>query len=256
VARESKKPVPDIRRRLWIGGAAGLFLFASTAFAGYELRRYVLTSPNFLLLRSRTDSITVHGLEHASRTRIRNVFAGDFERSVFSVPLAERRRRLLAIDWVESASVSRILPRRIVVRIRERKPVAFCLLRNHVFLIDAFGVLLEQTPQVTFVLPVLQGADPDEPENIRQQRVEAMLRVQDELGPMGKDISEFNAEDTENIRVITKVDGRAVELILGNGNYHFRYQNFLNHYAEIRKRSPEVRTFDLRLDDRITVKED
>ena len=36
-----------------------------------------------------------------------------FRRSVFSVPLAERRRRLLAIDWVEDASVSRVWPDRL-----------------------------------------------------------------------------------------------------------------------------------------------
>jgi len=46
-----------------------------------------------------------------------------------------------------------------------------------------------------------------------------------------------------------------VELILGDANYARRYQNFLNNYPEIRKRSPEVRTFDLRMDDRITAKD-
>jgi hypothetical protein len=44
-------------------------------------------------------------------------------------------------------------------------------------------------------------------------------------------------------------------LILGDGNYARRYQNFLSHYPEIRKRSAEVKTFDLRLDDRITAKD-
>ena len=32
------------------------------------------------------------------------------------------------------------------------------------------------------------------------------------------------------------------------------YRNFINHYPEIRKRSPEAGAFDLRLDDRITAK--
>ena len=39
------------------------------------------------------------------------------------------------------------------------------------------------------------------------------------------------------------------------GNFARRYQNFLSNYPEIRKRSPGVKIFDLRLDDRITVKE-
>ena len=43
--------------------------------------------------------------------------------------------------------------------------------------------------------------------------------------------------------------------MVGEGNYAARYQNFLKHYPEIAKRSPQARTFDLRLDDRITVKD-
>ena len=79
---------------------------------------------------------------------MQRVFATDFDRSIFAVPLDERRRRLLAIDWVEDASVSRIWPDRLVVRIRERTPVAFVPLRSGVLLIDSHGVLLDQPPQV------------------------------------------------------------------------------------------------------------
>ena len=67
---------------------------------------------------------------YASRSKVQRVFADDFDRSIFAVPLDERRRRLLAIDWVEDASVSRVWPDRLVVRIRERKPVAFVFFRS------------------------------------------------------------------------------------------------------------------------------
>jgi hypothetical protein len=55
--------------------------------------------------------------------------------------------------------------------------------------------------------------------------------------------------------VVAQVEQRALELIVGDRNYATRYQNFLSHYPEIRKRSPGVKTFDLRLDDRITTKD-
>jgi hypothetical protein len=54
---------------------------------------------------------------------------------------------------------------------------------------------------------------------------------------------------------LVQVEDRAVELLLGDSDFGRRYQNFLSHYPEIRKRSPEVKRFDLRLDDRITAKE-
>jgi hypothetical protein len=51
------------------------------------------------------------------------------------------------------------------------------------------------------------------------------------------------------------VEARPLELKLGEGNYGKRLQNFLLHYPEIRKRAPNVTSFDLRLDDRITAEE-
>jgi hypothetical protein len=51
------------------------------------------------------------------------------------------------------------------------------------------------------------------------------------------------------------VDRRVLKLHLGDSNYAQRFQNFLSHYPEIRKGSPQAKVFDLRLDGRITVKE-
>ena len=60
--------------------------------------------------------------------------------------------------------------------------------------------------------------------------------------------------DPDNIRIVAQVENRAVELTLGDDHFARRYQSFLNHYPEIKKRSPGVAAFDLRLDDRITAK--
>jgi cell division protein FtsQ len=256
VARESKKAAArGIRWRLWLGAAGVTALCISTAWAGFKVRDYALTNPEFALSQQ-GDALSIVGMQYASRAKIQSVFAADLERSVFAIPLAERRRRLLAIDWVEDASVARVWPRRVVVRIRERKPVAFAVAQARVMMIDAYGVLLDQPPQAHFVLPVLQGLPAEEGEPQRRVRVQAMLRMKDELGPEAKDISEINVADTENLRVIAALaGGGAAELILGNENFKRRYQNFLNHYPEILKRSPGVKIFDLRLEDRITVKD-
>jgi cell division protein FtsQ len=186
---------------------------------------------------------------------VQRVFAGDFDHSIFSVPLAERRRRLLAVDWVEDATVSRVWPDRLVIRIRERQPVAFVSMRSGPLLIDAQGILLEQPAQARFTFPVLSGVREGETEAERRSHVRAFLQVQDEMGYLAKEISEVDASDPENIRIISQVDRHAVTLLLGDGNYAQRFQNFLNHYPEIRKGSPQAKVFDLRLDGRITVKE-
>ena len=255
MARESKKAAKKFAWRLLPGLAVLGLVCVSTAMAGYRVRRFVLTGAQFTLFRDRKESFAIEGLNYASRSKIQRVFAADFGRSIFTVPLPERRRRLLAIDWVEDASVSRIWPDRLIIRIQERKPVAFVFFRSGVLLIDAHGVLLDPPSQAQFAFPVLSGIRQDETEERRREHVRVFLNVLEELGYLAKDISEVEASNADNIRLVAQMENRAVVLMMGDGNFARRYQNFLNHYTEIRKRSPNAKTFDLRLDDRITVKD-
>ena len=251
---EAKKRV-GIRWRMWAWVALSGAACVSTGMAALKVRDYALNDPQFRLVRDNPQALTVSGLRHASSAKVQRVFAGDFGRSIFSTPIDERRRRLLAIDWIEDASVLRVWPDRITVQIRERKPVAFVFLRSAVLLIDRYGVLLEPPAQAQFTFPVLSGVREDETDEQRRERVRAMLTVQDELGYLAKDVSEVNVSDLENIRIVAQVEQHGLELVLGDANFARRFQNFLNHYPEIRKRSPAAKTFDLRLDDRITAKD-
>jgi cell division protein FtsQ len=249
-----------IRWRLWLNVALIGVMLIVLLYAGGEIRRFVRSDPRFTLAGpdDRGAGLTMEGVVHASRLRVLSTFAPDFGRSVFQAPIDERRRRLLAIDWVEDASIARIWPNRMAVRIKERKPVAFVNLPSpggtgsRVLLIDAEGVLLEPPPQSHFAFPVLSGITEEHNEAERRQRVQAMLHLIDDLGPLGKDISEVNAATPENLAIVTQVEGTALELALGNHNFSQRLQNFLEHYPEIRRHSGNARAFDLRLDDRIT----
>jgi cell division protein FtsQ len=255
MARESKKAAVDLRWRLWLGLVVVGVACVSSAMAGLKVRQFALTDPQFTLSRDHKDALTIQGMNFTSRSKVLRVFASDFGHSVFSVPLAERRRRLLAIDWVEDASVSRIWPDRLVVRIHERMPVAFVFFRSGVLLIDSRGVLLDPPPQSQFAFPVLSGVREEETEDQRRERVRCLVRVQEDLGYMAKDVSEVNASDPDNIRIVAQMEHRTVELIMGDNNFGRRFQNFLSHYPEIEKHSPNAKRFDLRLDDRITAED-
>ena len=85
-------------------------------------------------------------------------------------------------------------------------------------------------------------------------RVQAALRLLDDLGASAKDISEVNVSAPDDLRVMTEVQGKAVELWLGDTNFAERYRNFSEHAAAIRHGSPRANIFDLRIDDRITAK--
>lgn len=244
-----KRQDSGIPWRLWASLCLWTLVLASALMGARSVRRFMITDPKFTL----RPGISMEGLVWTSRTAVLRAFTPDFGRSVFTVPLPERRRRLLAIDWVADASVSRLWPNRLLVRIRERRPVAFVSIPgSRVFLIDEEGVLLDQPPRSRFAFPILNGITQDQAEIERRPRVRAMLRLMNDLGPQGKDVSEIDASSPENLKIVAQVEGRAVKLIMGDRNFGRRFENFVNHYAEIRKHSGGATAFDLRLDDRIT----
>jgi cell division protein FtsQ len=156
-------PAARINWLLWLRlGFAGLLL-ACTILAAREVTRFAQSDRHFILDRdaghsAKSTDFTILGLQRASRARVLKVFENDFGGNIFKIPVDERRRRLLAVDWVERASVSRIWPNRVVVRIWERQPVAFVNLtpdgaRGHnlrLSLIDAYGVILDRPENLYF----------------------------------------------------------------------------------------------------------
>lgn len=257
------EPKRKLNWRLITRVALWTLVCASLAFGGIKVRGFMLHDSRFAFecgaRVTACPGLEIHGAVHSNTARVHAIFAPDNGKSVFDIPLDERRRHLLAIDWVREASVMRVWPDRIVVTIQERVPVAFASLpiggsaRHWLALIDDRGVLLTLPPRARFPLPVLSGITEDQSETDRQTRVEAMQHLLADLGPQAKEISEINAAATEDMRVVTTVDGRAVELWLGDQHYRARYLNFINHYREMRQDS-QAAIFDLRLDDRILVR--
>jgi cell division protein FtsQ len=238
--------------RLWLRIAAWGAVAAGAALGAFQVNSFLVRDPHFHLA-----NLEIRGAVYANRARLQNVFAGDSGHSVFKISLEERRRHLLAIDWVGNASILRVWPNRIVVTVTERRPVAFAKLpvagtmRYRVGLVDRDGVLLSLPPRVRFHLPVLSGITEEQPEAERGAHVQAAMALLEDLGPQAKDISEINAANTREMRVIAQVERRPLELWMGDQNYRSRYQNFLDHYGEIRRHSQDANVFDLRIDDRI-----
>jgi cell division protein FtsQ len=248
--------------RIWATAFTWLAVFVSTAIAARKVENFVSADPQFILSADRRDAITIEGVRYASRAQVTRIFSPDFGRSIYLMPIAERRRRLLGIDWIQSASVSRIWPNRILVRVTERRPVAFVNLplagnpqASRPALIDGEGVFLEPPPKVHFTFPILHGVSDQQTEPSRRIRVRAMQRLLEDLGPLARDVSEINAAAPENMRIIAQVSGRAFELELGDGSYAARLREFIDHYPEIGRKSPQATSFDLRMENNIIAKD-
>ena len=228
-------------------------------FAWSRLEQFLMRDPRFALngADGSPDTLTlqVSGATHASRRQIENVFAEDSGRSVYLMPLSDRRTTLRSVGWVKDASISRLWPNRVLVSVRERTPVAFVELSSSKFaLIDEDGVILPPAPD-RFNVPVLAGVRSSDDAAQRRDRVHRMMRLMKDLGAAASKISEVDVSDPDNLKVTQPFDGRVVTLLLGDQNWGARYQNFLRNYPEIKRRLPDANKLDLRLEDRITVVE-
>jgi cell division protein FtsQ len=258
VPKPAEKKPRRFRARTWLAIGAFLTVFVSTALAARTIEGFLTHDPRFFLNAPTyrvNDGISILGATNTSLGSVQQVFTQDYGRSVYDIPIAERRRRLLAVDWIQDASVSRVWPNRIIVRVHERKPVAFVNVPHEsVLLVDAEGVLLSPPPRANFELPVLSGVWIAQSEPERKVRVQAALRLLDDLGPASSSVSEVNATSPDDLRVMADIDGKTYDLWLGDTNFGSRFHNFTEHLADLRAGSPNAKVFDLRIDDRITAR--
>jgi len=251
------QPRPPSRLKIALRVMALTLVLAMSLYGFHRLEQFLIRDSRFAMGgpdgSAEASTLDIQGAEHASRRAIETVFAEDMGRSVYLLPLADRRATLQTVDWVKDASVARFWPNRVVVRVTERRPVAFLTLGPSRFgLIDGDGVILPQSPG-RFHLPVLTGVHPRDPLPERRARVQRMLRLLHDLGGMADKVSEIDVSDSDNLKVTQPYEGRMVTLLLGDQDLGARYQNFVSHYGEIKQKLPGATTLDLRLEDRITV---
>lgn len=242
----------------------GVVLMVSVLLAWHEVEDFLMKDSRFRMAEAdeypgQSPDLIVEGTHYASASQIRHIFAEDFGRSLYLVPIQKRREQLLEIDWVENATVSKIWPKTIKVHITERVPVAFVHLRanardgmSRFALIDRDGYILRPRVAAQFTLPVITGIREDEPIYNRRARVHRVLGMLKDIGPLSEQISEINVADPNNLMVEEHVDNTVVTLLMGDENYADRLQNFLGSYAEIKAKRPDATTLDLRVDGVIT----
>jgi cell division septal protein FtsQ len=255
-AAKSARPPRSSTPRLITAVVTVAIVLGASLLALHLAEQFLINDSRFALVGpSEESTVEIGGAAHVSRPAIEKIFADDEGVSVYLIPLAERRDAIRDVAWVREASVARVWPNRVIVRVEERTPVAFVRLNASRFgLIDAQGVIL---PPATdrFMLPVLTGVKSSDAVGKRREGVQRMLRLAADLGDATANISEIDVSDGDNLKVSQPYDGRFLTLLLGDRNFKARYGNFLSHYSQIQQRLPGAAVLDLRLEDRITVVE-
>ena len=232
-------------------------LVAVLALSGvaWGVTRFALSSAVFSL---HEENLDIQGAHYVSHAQVMERFAGDIGRSVFSVPLEERRSGIEQIPWVERADLARLWPDRIRVMLHERAPVAFAQGAAGMLLVDSSGQFLERPVQASFSFPVVVGVSDKDAAIQRRAHMALFNALMQDLDREGTryslDISEVDVSDPEDARV-TVVD-TAILLHLGSGDFLKRYKTYLAHIQQWHRDFPKIRSIDLRYDNQVIVNPD
>jgi cell division protein FtsQ len=233
-----------------LAGAVIVLVFGLLALIAIGSKSLLLHNPRFLLRSG--DNVQIDGNRVVTGREVLAVFAPDLGHSVFRVPLAKRQAQLEQIPWVRLATVMRLWPDRLRVRLAERTPVAFVRDGNAVRLVDDQGVLLGLPDAVSqhYSFPVLSGISVSDPLADRATRVKAYLRFSRALDAEGEKISatlsEVDLSDPEDIRAVF-IGGAHQPLVhFGNSDFLPRYRAYQAHLAEWLQQYPQLRSVDMR----------
>ncbi|SFR56848.1 cell division protein FtsQ [Marinobacter gudaonensis] len=179
-----------------------------------------------------------------SRVAIERAAGNWIGKSYFATDLSEIKASLERRPWVESAAVRRVWPDRLVIDIREKKPLAYWTDGR---LVSRTGQLFAPpNPEVAGPLPRLAG--PDE----RVRDVIAMARtMSDRLVARGLG---FSGLALEHRGAWTLQLANGIEVVLGRDQVEQRFERFMTVYENrLAARSNEVSRVDARYTNGVAV---
>lgn len=109
--------------------------------------------------------VFVVGRKRTPREQLIAALGADRGQPILALDLDAARRRMLALPWVRSVSIERLLPDTVVVRLIEREPVALWQKGGVFSLIDGDGVVIEGAAISQFADLIVVVGD-DAPENV------------------------------------------------------------------------------------------
>jgi cell division protein FtsQ len=237
-----------------------LLVLGAVGLVAVTLYRYGTQSWRFRVDSS--DNIDIRGNHNVSRAQILDALGGDIDRNIFFVSLAEQKKQLEDISWVESASVMRLLPDQLRIELHERTPVAFVEVNERVALIDAHGVIMDMPPggQSAFSFPVIVGMHDSEPLSTRAPRMKVYAELAKQLDSGGahysRDLSEVDVSDPDDVKATVSDPKGAVLVHLRAPNFLAPYQVYMAHVQEWRSQYSPLDSIDLRFEGQVIVNPD
>ena len=212
---------------------------------GYTVVNYLYTSHRFEVKR-----LSVVGLKRVEQTQVLAQVGLQDPSNVFSVDLEQVRLRVEGLKWVRFATVQRVLPDTLSIKIVEREPVGLARIRGVIYQFDAQAELLNQDRGAGVHLPILDGLKIDDAES-NQKKIDLYRRIMDDLH--GQDeLSEIHINDEGEVSVVSLSEPLLVNL--GSDQFRARWGHYLQLRTQIQREYPDTVQVDFRFKNQVILK--
>ncbi len=247
--------VRPVRRR-WFARRLGFFahlglLLAAVAGAAWSLH----ASRRADVLR--IDTITVEGNRRLSPGEVAGLAELLRGENLLVADLEAGRASLLASGWIREATLRRVLPSAVHVKLDEREPVGLSRFGSHLYLVDATGHVIDEFgPRFADLdLPVIDGLSAGaggSAVDARRAALAARLLAEVEGDrDLAAAVSQVDVADPHDAVVL--LNGDPVRIHLGERQFVTRLRTYLDVVPALRQVVPEIDYVDVRFEGRVYV---
>ncbi len=237
-----------------------LLVVGAIGLVAVTLYRYGTQSWRFRLDSS--DNIDILGNRNVSRAQILETLGGDIDRNIFFVSLAEQKKQLEDISWVESASVMRFCPTASASNSVSGRPwhSSKSTDTSPSSMLTASSWTCLPGAQSAFSFPVILGMNDSEPLSTRAPRMKIYSELVKQLDSTGahysRDLSEVDVSDPDDVKVTVSDPKGAVLVHLRSPNFLAPFQLYMAHVQEWRSQYSPLDSLDLRFEGQAIVNPD
>jgi len=233
-----KSKLYNILRILFV--LTGLGCVASAVWVGY---RYVHTDPRFTLqLLTIKDLTRVQEDDVVRRIQLKE----GKDTNIFAVDLEDVRARVEEIEWIHHATVQRVLPDQIIIRVVERKPIGVARIHGDLYEFDSEAVILHPDNSPLSKFPVLyELSESDTAGNLR--KIEMYNKAIADIGADG--IHQIMVNSSFEVSIVRDDDPLIVKL--GVADFKERWSRYLALKSTISSDFKDVVHVDLRFRNKV-----
>ncbi len=235
--------------RFFLGAALFILDLALLIWLSFRVWNILCADPYFSI-----DTISVQGLKNFSKDEVIHRAHLNEVRNIFKLDLMEAQRLLNEEPLLKKAEIWKQLPNQIFVKVLEREPIAQVVSHEneeHIWLLDAEGVVLSEVKQLSPVYPLIRielpQSDLHQRKRIESPGLLKALRVLEIFsGSVLKkmfDLEYVDLTDQEDV-VLKNTSGLIIHL--GSSDYESRLIRLLSILEDLKKKRQDPTMIDLR----------